>query len=391
MATVVFYARFWRYNSYQNAWGDAIVLYVDGNAYTAAQVGSGVSFNWPVGSQHSVSWVGAVYYDESSYISGTDARYEWTYSSGIFSYQSGTLTVPSDGGTVTAYYRRVLYVITGVSPSGAGSVSPGTGWYLEGTAFTATASSGYQFSNWIVRRGFGSETQSTYNPYYMYEPGYLTATFTTMLPVTFQVYDYEGYPISGASCYIYRASDNALVWSGTTNSQGSASTSVPPGTYHVAVLQTTNNLGYTVYLIDFDGSSNPVKANVYISSPKTFFAMYETPISYMSAEARLDPIFTVVTVEGQIRSVHGTGVAGASILAEFYYTVADQPWMPPVIIYDSETTTTTGGGRFSVSNYPEALGDPLNLVYLVDIHLRITNAPRGYRDCVSPIGLVLRR
>ena len=379
MATVVFYARFWRYNSYQNAWGNAIVLYVDGNAYTAAQVGSGVSFNWPVGSLHSVSWVGAVYYDESSYISGTDARYEWGYSSGIFGYQSGTLTVPSDGGTVTAYYRRVLYVITGVNPSGAGSVSLDTGWYLEGTAFTAIASSGYQFSNWIVRRGFESETQSTYNPYYMYEPGYLTATFTTMLPVTFRVYDYEGYPISGASCYIYRASDNALVWSGTTNSQGSASTSVPPGTYHVAVLQTTNNLGYTVYLINFDGSSNPVKANVYISSPKTFFVMYETPVSNIRAQTYVNPILPVILmVEGQIRSVHGTGVSGVSVKATFCYIIAVYP-ANPAIIYDSKTTTTTEGGQFSLSNY---------VTFLYEVVLEVTSVPQGYRNYISAVRLI---
>lgn len=113
----------------------------------------------------------------------------------------------------------------------------------------------------------------------MWDPGYLTATFLSPVTVTFLICDSEGYPISGTSCYIYRASDNTLVWSGTTDSQGSASASATPGTYHVAVSRTTNNLGYSVSLIEFDGSSNSVKEYVQISSSRIFIAKYETPIT----------------------------------------------------------------------------------------------------------------
>ncbi|MEM4976833.1 MAG: NEW3 domain-containing protein, partial [Desulfurococcaceae archaeon] len=274
--TVTFYAKFQKNGAYQNAWGSATVLNVDGNAYTAAQVGSGVSFTWAVGSQHYVSWYSGIYYDESSYLTGTDARYDWSYSSGIFTSQNGYLTVPSGGGTVTAYYSRTIEVIVSVNPSGGGSVSPSSGWYTEGTSFTATANSGYQFHHWVVKRGNSPETTSTSNPYYMYDPGYLTAVFYIRVLVYAWDSEYNLFRNSG----VYISLQN--IGGKYTNANGYAEFYVPPD-YSGTLTASSTGTGYNSKSLPFwkwgDGvTSNP--RTIYVYQPATYSAFYKCVLSF---------------------------------------------------------------------------------------------------------------
>jgi hypothetical protein len=58
---------------------------------------------------------------------------------------------PTAAGTIIATYKTQYLLITGVYPSGAGSVSISTAWYDSGTSITtltATANSGYALSAW---------------------------------------------------------------------------------------------------------------------------------------------------------------------------------------------------------------------------------------------------
>jgi len=275
--TVTFYAKFQKYGVYRNAWGSATVLYVDGNGYTADQVGSGISFTWTVGSEHYVYWCSGIYYDESSYLTGTDARYDWTYSSGIFTSQNGYLTVPSGGGTVTAYYSRTIEVIVSVEPSGGGSVSPSSGWYPEGRTFTATANAGYQFHHWVVKRGFDPETTSSYNPYYMYDPGYLTAVFYIRVLVYAWDSEYNLFRNSG----VYISLEN--IGGKYTNADGYAEFYVPPG-YSGTLTASSTGTGYNSISLPFWKWGDGVTSNtrtIYVYQPTVYSAFYKCKLYFL--------------------------------------------------------------------------------------------------------------
>jgi hypothetical protein len=152
------------------------VLTVDGSSYSYSQLP--VTFYWAPGSQHSFSWSSPV----SSSTSGK--RYVWQSTSGLSSAQSGTITV-SGPGSVIGNYGIQYYLTMGVSPSGAGSVSPGSGWYNAGSSvqISATANSGYEFMEWLGS-GSGSYSGSS-NPTTITMNGPITETAYYWILITF--------------------------------------------------------------------------------------------------------------------------------------------------------------------------------------------------------------
>ena len=64
---------------------------------------------------------------------GVDAgkQYVWTTTTGLSTAQSGTITVPSDGGSVTGNYKTQYYLTLDSSPADVGTQT-GEGWYDEG-------------------------------------------------------------------------------------------------------------------------------------------------------------------------------------------------------------------------------------------------------------------
>jgi uncharacterized repeat protein (TIGR02543 family) len=71
---------------------------------------------------------------------------------------SGRITV-SGATTIQIQYRTQYYLTMKVQPAGAGSTSPGSGWYNAGTtvAISASASRGHTFTSW-TGTGAGSYT-----------------------------------------------------------------------------------------------------------------------------------------------------------------------------------------------------------------------------------------
>ncbi|MEM3578456.1 MAG: hypothetical protein QXX51_08465 [Candidatus Bathyarchaeia archaeon] len=118
------------------------VLTVDGNGYGVGDLPQ--SFTWDIGSEHTFAY--------GSPLSVSDCkRYVWDSTSGLSTDQSGTITVPSGGGTVTAYYHTEYYLTVKTDPEGLVEI-PGTGWYKEGTdvELTAPEVAGYIFVYWDV-------------------------------------------------------------------------------------------------------------------------------------------------------------------------------------------------------------------------------------------------
>jgi len=118
------------------------VLTVDGTGYGVGDLP--VEFTWDIGSEHTFAY--------GSPLSVSDCkRYVWDSTSGLSTAQSGTITVPEGGGTVTAYYHTEYYLTVKTDPEGLATI-PGEGWYSEGTDVKLTAPdvTGYIFVYWDV-------------------------------------------------------------------------------------------------------------------------------------------------------------------------------------------------------------------------------------------------
>ena len=140
-------------------------IFIDGSSYSASQ-----AFSWVVGSSHALS------VNSSPQNGSAGTRYAYSsWSDG--STQTHTITVPSSSTTYTANFTTQYSLSTSVSPGGSGSVNPGgANWHNSGQniPLSATASTGYTFSNWS-----GSMTHSM-NPtsITMDAPKSVTANFT---------------------------------------------------------------------------------------------------------------------------------------------------------------------------------------------------------------------
>ncbi len=118
------------------------ILTVDGIAYST--LSSPLSFTWSVGTLHTFAW-------SSPIAGGTGIQFVWTGTSGLSTAQSGSITVSSSGGSVSATYATQYQVTFAPSPSSGGTTSPsGTAWYNSGTLLSILAmpASGYAFASW---------------------------------------------------------------------------------------------------------------------------------------------------------------------------------------------------------------------------------------------------
>jgi len=118
------------------------VLTVDDTPYTVGELP--VEFTWKIGSEHTFAYDSPLTIDSCK-------RYVWDSTSGLSSAQSGTITVPDGGGSVTAYYHTEYYLTVKTDPEGLATIS-GEGWYEEGTGVELTAPdvTGYIFVFWDV-------------------------------------------------------------------------------------------------------------------------------------------------------------------------------------------------------------------------------------------------
>jgi hypothetical protein len=356
---VTFSAYFKWHGSYYSAWGSGQVLYVDGSYYTASQLP--ITFYWSPGSSHSIQWYN-VYYDESSYVSGTDAYYSWSYSTGIFTSQGGLLTAPSSPGSVTAYYSRQVWVTVTVYPSGAGSTSPSSsGWYTEGTSFSATAYDGYQFRYWLT----GSGAQVTSNPYTVWDPNTIQATFYIHLYIF--VWDSEYYDISGVAV-------STPVGTVYTDSYGTAEVYLPYGSNTISLPSSVSAFGYTVGFWKWSDGSTSTSKTIYLTSPTSLVAYYKTSIyiSNPNGGTWWDYLWATrhYTASGYTKSVHGSVKSNVKV-----YIVWSWSYDLNTITYAASTiVTSNSNGYFSA----DTTGYSGTQTYLI-IDFSEYQVPDGYQ------------
>jgi hypothetical protein len=330
------------------------VLQVDGVNYYYSSLP--LTFYWEVGSSHSVWWLD-VYAHESPYLSGAETWYKYDYSSGIFTSQKGTLTVPSGGGSVTAYYKRYITIDwRGIDPgSQAGSVSPSpsTGWYLEGTGFTATANTGYQFHHWVLS---DSGDTSSSNPYYAWYSSRLKAVF--YIGITFYAYDKEDYYIKTWTNYY------------------------PSGYNYISVPSSTYAFGYYVDFWKWSDGTTSTTKYVYVYQPTLYTVYYKTPITTLQkefvGEVGYSGIPTDFVAQGYVKSVHGNKVAGVKVHATFYIS----GWLGSAT-READATSTDYWAYYG--KFIEDVYDPW-AVWNYDIQyvkLDVTGVPDGYQDCAG--------
>jgi hypothetical protein len=140
---------------------------VDGTAYTSPQ-----SLTWTVGSNHTVATT------SPQTTGGTQSTFTSWSDGGALSH---AVTAPSSATTYTASFSTAYQLTTAVSPSGAGSVTPTTGsFYAAGSAvnLSATANSGYTFSNWTGSVAAAGSAATTIT---MSAPQSVTANFTAVV------------------------------------------------------------------------------------------------------------------------------------------------------------------------------------------------------------------
>jgi Divergent InlB B-repeat domain/Cep192 domain 4/Abnormal spindle-like microcephaly-assoc'd, ASPM-SPD-2-Hydin/Legume lectin domain len=139
---------------------------VDNSPYSTSQ-----TFAWHVGDIHTISTT-------SPQPGATGTQYVWTgWSDSQAIEHQVTASIAT---TYTAYFGTQYYLTTGVSPAGAGSVTP-SGFYNAGSPapLSATANPGYAFSNWSSTTGtITNPSSATGASIVMSAPENATANFT---------------------------------------------------------------------------------------------------------------------------------------------------------------------------------------------------------------------
>jgi hypothetical protein len=119
------------------------ILTVDSTGYAFTDMPK--AFTWLVSSSHTFEWTETVG-------ASSGKRYVWTSTRGLSTERSGSIVVPSGGGSVTATYKTQYSLTVSVSGSGTTTPAPGTYWYDSGAQVqvTATPNQGYIFSYWLL-------------------------------------------------------------------------------------------------------------------------------------------------------------------------------------------------------------------------------------------------
>ena len=142
-------------------------LSVDGTSYSATQ-----SLTWTVGSSHTIAT------NSPQNLAGTQDTFSAWSDGGAISH---SVTAPTSATTYTASFTATAYQLTtGASPTADGTVSPASGtFYPPGTVvnLTATANSGFSFTNWTGSVASANSASTTLT---MNAPQSVTANFGTV-------------------------------------------------------------------------------------------------------------------------------------------------------------------------------------------------------------------
>jgi len=211
------------------------VLTVDGSGYSYIQLP--ISFTWTIGSSHSFTWSDPI-------SAGSGKQYAWVSTSGLSTAKSGTMTVPSGGGTVSATYKTQYYLTVS---SAYDSPTPTSGWFDAGTSVTASVSSpvsggsGVQYvcTGWSGSGSAPSSGTGTSVTFTINAPSSITWNWKTQYYLTMQaspsgggsVSPSSGWYDSGSSVPISASAASGYVFSSWTGSgSGSYSGTANPAT-----------------------------------------------------------------------------------------------------------------------------------------------------------------
>ncbi|MGC9209490.1 MAG: right-handed parallel beta-helix repeat-containing protein [Nitrososphaeria archaeon] len=208
---------------------------------------------------------------------GSGVRFVWVRSSGPSAAISGSFVMASEPSELRGVYQAQYYLTMIVTPSGAGNVSPSSGWYNAGTEVTisATPASGYEFLYWS---GAGNGSYSGRNAsavLTLYSPITENATFVRLVQVTFTE---SGLP---------PGTQWSVTLDGVTKSTTNSTITflVPPGSYTYTISTVS---GYKVTqssgTLAVSSTSPPAPVSVsYISTTAT--SSYQQTQLYLAAGA----------------------------------------------------------------------------------------------------------
>jgi hypothetical protein len=149
----------------------SLLVSVDGGTATAAPLVE----NWVIGSSHTIATT-----SPQAGPAGTQYAFSSWSDSGAISH---SISVPSTATTYTASFSTQYQLSTQVLPPADGTVSPASGSYFAAGAtipVTATANSGFTFSNWTSTGGsFDSTTTASTNYHMPAAPATVTGNFST--------------------------------------------------------------------------------------------------------------------------------------------------------------------------------------------------------------------
>lgn len=346
---------------------DVEVLYVDGVWYKRRDLPK--TFSWQVGSSHSVTWREVFYNDITSYVPSYDVKYEWARSTGIFTSRSGALTVPSNGGSVTAHYN-VYYKLYVAYTSGGSTSQSGSSWREEGSSVSveATPYSGYLFDYWRVDGSWNSYS----NPITvtMNIPHKLEAYFEEhKYTVRVYVRDFEGYAVSNVKVSLGS-------FSGYTNSYGYISLQVPAGTYTLSVPSRTIAFGFSVGFYRWSGGSTSRSRTITVSGDAAYTAIYKTALKlkkHIVGKAGLDgPGWFVAS--GWVKSSHGNPVEEASVHATFHI----HSWLFGRKTLSASATSTSYAGVYGVGWFCCDVYSPLDALFYGIEYVNMYASKEGY-------------
>lgn len=175
------------------------ILTVDGTGYQPSQIPNTLS--WTTGSIHTFTW-------SSPLIVSADKQYIWLSASGLNNLQTGSITTPYGGGTVSSTYKTQYKVSFQASTGGSIGLF-GSQWYdaTSSISINAMANAGYKLSNWITTGNVtATEPTASSTTLTVNGPGTIMANFTSTLPnagtVTFESSEGGSTVPSGSNSYL---------------------------------------------------------------------------------------------------------------------------------------------------------------------------------------------
>ena len=289
------------------------LLTVGGISYSVTNVP--LTFQWAVGSTHSFAWI-------TTMGSGTSAEYIWKSSSGLSTQSSGSITVLSGGGSITASYSPLYLVSFAVSPSGDGTLTWSVGGSTAGSTQTsysgdyypagqqlivsAQPNPNYDFVGWSSSNQnlAISNTGSISTTATIKGPGIITADFSTLQ--TYKVTFTESTLPSGVSWSVDMGGQ-------TESSTGSAIVfQEPQGLYSYSISAPS---GYV---------ASPVSGqiNVPVTSPVniTFIKQGEYQVTF-DVQNLAPGTFWSVTLNGSTKTSFDPSIAFAESPGTYIYSI----------------------------------------------------------------------